>query len=90
MQLDVTANNIANISTPKFQEKTATLIESSNGGVEVANITPAIDPNSLLENNVNLANQMINFKSQEIAYNMNAKTIKAQNDMIGTLINTTA
>lgn len=90
MQLNVTGNNIANASTPNFQEKTALLQDNSNGGVSVSAITPVVDNSTLVENNVNLASQMVNLKIQELAYNMNAKTIKAQNEMIGTLINTMA
>lgn len=86
-QLDVTSNNIANAMTPGFQQKTANLQDIASGGVKVASITPSV-PNSVegLENNVDLATQMVNLKQEEIMYSFNAKTIKTQSDTLGKLL----
>ena len=86
-QLDVTGNNIANALTPGFQQKTVNLQDIASGGVKVSSITPYV-PNSTegLENNVDLATQIVNLKQEELMYSFNAKTIKAQSDTLGKLL----
>lgn len=86
-RLDVTANNIANLSTPNFQQKTANLSDQINGGVTVSSITPPRVQNGTEENNVNLEKQMVNLIENKHLYSANLNAIKTQDQMLGTLIN---
>ena len=86
-KLDVTANNIANVSTEKFQQKTTNISEQSNGGVKVDSISTPRNENETNINNVNLEEQMAGLIQEQHYYSSNLQTIKTADKMLGSLIN---
>lgn len=86
-RLDVTANNIANVSTEKFQQKTTNISEQSNGGVKVDSISPPRNEKETNINNVNLEEQMVGLIQEQHYYSANLQTIKTSDKILGSLIN---
>lgn len=91
--LSATASNIANVTTtgalPTPQSPASTVYKPLNvnyttltdGGV-IANVTPNAAPN------VDLAQQIVNLIETKTAYKANVDVIKAQDEMMGDLLNT--
>jgi len=106
-KLRTTANNIANSETPGFKQQRANQVESFDGGVKIAQISPpTYQGNSQntndkidLENtavaqseqkqasNVSLEEQLTKLISIKQEAQANAKIIKTEDEMLGTLFN---
>lgn len=88
--LNVTANNIANLSTPGFNPSRADLVELSGGGVAVSGTSfednPQTSPNTQ-SSNVDLPTQLVNLKLGQTLYDANALVLKTADQMTGTLLN---
>ena len=96
-KMDVTANNIANVLTDKFKKSRVTFEEGSPGGVNaviervetqgIPKETNREDQVATVESsNVDLAEELTNMIPTQTAYSANLKTVKAQNDMMGSLL----
>jgi flagellar hook protein FlgE len=86
-RLNITANNIANINTTNFQQKTPAISELPTGGVTISDITPSSSIDSTNPNNVDLATQMINMKEESIYYSANAQVLKTMQQTLGSILN---
>ncbi|HON11755.1 MAG TPA: flagellar basal body protein [Chitinispirillaceae bacterium] len=75
---NITANNIANVSTPGYKDKRAIQTESPVSGVRVSAVQST--------DRQDLAGNLVNLSINKTAYSANLKTIKAQDGMLGTLI----
>jgi flagellar hook protein FlgE len=96
-KMQVTANNIANVNTNEFKKSQALLTEGENGGVKVdihKIDTPGI-PIEQLEgdnwvetetSNVDLTEEFGESIISQNAYNANLKTVKTQDEMLGSLM----
>jgi flagellar basal-body rod protein FlgC len=96
-KLGVTAYNIANVNTEAFKKSRASLVESSNGGVEV-NIqsidTPGyrfteLEGDQVVDkesSNVDLGEELTEMMITRRGYQANLKTLQAHDDMLGTLL----
>jgi len=82
---EVAANNIANVNTPGFEEYSVGQAEIRPGGVRIASLARAPNPD-MDRSNTDLAKQavaMINNKNELAA---NARVIKTQDKMLGALL----
>jgi flagellar hook protein FlgE len=98
-KLGVTANNVANVNTDGFKKNRATLHEDRNGGVRV-DITRDESPGlryDLIQNgevleketsNVDLSEEIPDLMINKRAYQANLKTLEAQDEMLGSLLDT--
>jgi flagellar basal-body rod protein FlgG len=80
MQLNVTANNIANMNTAGYQAQRVDIASAATGGVEVTGIQStgqAVDP----------ANEMVHLRQDVLMYGANAMVVKAADHMYGSLLN---
>jgi flagellar basal body rod protein FlgG len=94
-KLGVTANNIANINTNGFKKSRADLEEASLSGVNVTisrvetqgvPLPPDRDTGEPEESsNVSAEEEMVNLITTKQAYTANLKTIKAEEEILGTL-----
>jgi flagellar basal-body rod protein FlgC len=96
-RMGVTAYNIANVNTEAFKKSSASLIESSNGGVEV-NIqridTPGyrygeLEGDEVVEkesSNVDLGEEIPEMLISHRSYQANLKTLQSYDDMLGMLL----
>ena len=95
-KLEVTANNVANMDTEGFKRSRAFLQESSPSGVMVS-INRIDSPGSPLpteqggnekreSSNVDVGEEIINLITTKHAYTANLKTIKAEEETLGTLL----
>ncbi|MEJ2157911.1 MAG: flagellar basal body rod C-terminal domain-containing protein [Desulfobacteraceae bacterium] len=96
-KMGVTSNNIANVNTDKFKKSRVTLSERANGGVSATVDlvdTPGI-PKETIQNdqivqtessNVDLAEELTELIPTKSLYGANLKTLKTQQDMLGSLI----
>jgi flagellar basal-body rod protein FlgC len=93
---DVTANNIANINTQDFKKSRAVFQEASPGGVTVT-ISRSEEPGALLPpdertgeshqmSNVDLEEEFVDLITTQHAFSANVKTIQAEDEMQGTLL----
>lgn len=95
-KMDVTSNNIANVNTDEFKKSRTTMEETADGGVK-ANVqevtTPGI-PKETIKNdrivevessNVDLAEELTEMIPTQAAYGANLKSLKASNEMLGSL-----
>jgi flagellar hook protein FlgE len=100
-KMNVTANNIANVNTNGFKRDRAVLEEGRPGEVRVSlqkDLSPAPEdplapdaPGVAKElSNVDLADEMSGMIPTEIGYKANLKTLRAHDEMIGTLLDTLA
>jgi flagellar basal-body rod protein FlgC len=99
-KMNVTAQNLANVSTDGYKSSSVT-IESGQGQTVRANVTkdnssgPLI-PNSSAENgveemsNVDMVKEMLQLIPTQRAYDANLKVIQTNLEMRGNLINMTA
>ncbi|MDY6881546.1 MAG: flagellar basal body rod C-terminal domain-containing protein [Desulfatiglans sp.] len=96
-KMSVAANNIANVNTDGFKKSRAILREGPYGGVEVTINridTPGLPtmeegsvPATATErSNVDLTEEIPQMMIAKRAYQANTQTIKAHNEMVGSLI----
>jgi len=96
-KMDVTANNIANVLTDEFKKSRVTFEEGSPGGVTtvidrvetqgVPKETIRDDASVTVESsNVDLVQELTEMIPTQTAYTANLKTLKAQDDMMGSLL----
>jgi flagellar hook protein FlgE len=98
-KMRVTADNVANVNTDGFKKSRVTMNEGKSGGVE-AKISQANTPGfpkqitedgqvkDVESSNVDLGEEMTESIATQTAQEANLKTIKAQDEMIGTLLDT--
>jgi flagellar hook protein FlgE len=97
-KMDVTANNIANVLTDEFKKSRVTFEDASPGGVAavidrvetqgVPKETIRDDHTELVESsNVDLGEELTDIIPTQTAYSANLKTLKAQDEMMGSLLN---
>ena len=98
-KLGVTADNIANVNTDGFKKSRAILHEGNNGAVRVE-ISRDTSPGlhyDILENdevveketsNVDLAEEIPDLMMSKRAYQANLKSLKTQDEMLGSLLDT--
>jgi flagellar hook protein FlgE len=79
-QLNVTANNIANVNTPGYSTEQANLVSAPGGGVDVVGVQTIGQP-------VNLATQLVNLTQSKMLYDANGAVLRAADQMYGTLLN---
>ena len=95
----VIANNVANVNTDGFKKSRTTLNEGQSGGVEakVSQVDTPGFPKQITKNgqvkelessNVDLAEETTKSISAQSAHEANVKTIKVQDEMIGSLLDT--
>jgi flagellar hook protein FlgE len=94
-KLDVTANNIANLNTDGFKKSRAILEEADSSGVVVSISkvntpgapVPSEDGTGKLResSNVDLAEEIVNLQTTKHGYQANLKTLKAEDEMLGSL-----
>lgn len=98
-KLGVTANNIANFNTDGFKKSRGILHEDNNGGVRVEisrDASPGyrydvIENDEVVEketSNVDLAEEIPDLMMTKRAYQANLKSLKAQDEMLGSLLDT--
>jgi len=91
----VTANNIANVQSDSFKSSTAVINEGDNGGVKVSlsrnssqgPLVTKSDGTTKELSNTDLATEFTSMINYQSAYGSNIKSVQAQDDMKGTLIN---
>jgi flagellar hook protein FlgE len=79
-QVNVAANNIANVNTPRFKAQSAELTDVITGGVAVTGVRPTGQP-------VDLATQMANMKKAAQMYNANGTVVHVANQMLHSMLN---
>jgi flagellar hook protein FlgE len=94
-KLNVTANNIANVNTEGFKKSRAILQDADPSGVTVSISqvdtpgfpVPATDGTTEMKesSNVDLGEEIINLQITKHAFNANAKTIEAEEAMLGSI-----
>jgi flagellar basal-body rod protein FlgC len=100
-KMNVNANNVANVNTNGFKRDRAVLEEGREGEVRVnlsKDRSPApqdpLAPDAPGVNkelsNVDLADELTGMIPAEIGYKANLATIRARDDMLGTLLDTLA
>jgi flagellar hook protein FlgE len=77
-QINIAANNIANINSPGFKAQRANTVSAPSGGVEVTG-TSNISTDDL-------ATQMTNLQQAKFTYDANAEVVKVQSQMYGSLL----
>lgn len=96
-KLSSTANNIANVNSDGYKKSRVTMQEGPNGGVKthVQQIDSPGYPKETFENgevvqgessNVNLAEELTEMIPSKTAYSANLKTVKVQDQMLGSLL----
>ena len=96
VKLSATANNIANVNTDGFKKSRAIFEDTDPYGVTVSvsevdtpgGPVPSADGTSPMKesSNVDLAEEIINLKLTERAFEANIKPIKAEEEMTGKLL----
>ena len=96
VKLSATANNIANVNTDGFKKSRAIFEDTDPYGVTVSvsevdtpgGPVPSADGTSPMKesSNVDLADEIINLKLTERAFEANIKPIKAEEEMTGKLL----
>ena len=96
-KMDVTANNIANVNSEEFKKSSAKLTEDPNGSVRVdverintpgPSITTT-DGDQVTKkelSNVDLAEEMPEMIMTKHGYSANLQAVKAQDDMLGDIL----
>ena len=90
-QLNVAANNVANLDTPKYKSSSVDLVDISGGGVAVGGYSQdpsagPILPDGQEGSNVDLATQLVNLSQAKNLYDANAAVINVANQTTGTLL----
>ncbi len=94
-KLDVTSNNIANLNTDGFKKSQAVFEEADSSGV-IVSISKVNTPGAPIpsedgtekpreSSNVDLAEEIVNLKTTKHGFEANLKTLKAQDEMLGSL-----
>jgi len=78
-QLNVTANNIANLNTAGYKAQRVDLVANPGGGVDVAGV-------SSTGKSVDLASEFVNLKQAALTYGANALVVKTSEQMYGSLL----
>jgi len=96
-KMAVVSNNVANINTDGFKKSRATLKEGQNGGVELS-IQKVDTPGSPIPHeegsrvqteetsNVDLAEEMVQMALAQRGHEANQKSLEAQNELRGTIL----
>ncbi len=84
-QLDVTANNIANVQTRGYSQITAQQSAMNPSGVQISGLVRTPDPNPA-ESGTDLTQQMTNMIVDKNTFGANGKVIKVQDQMLGDLV----
>jgi flagellar hook protein FlgE len=95
--LDITANNVANASTKNYQAKTANFQESPSGGV-IVNISSASQATfetyqvqkEEKESSTDLNRELVNNLSYQRGFELAAKLVKVNDEILGSLIDVKA
>jgi flagellar hook protein FlgE len=82
---NVTAHNIANATTPGFQQMNAQQAETVPSGVRITGYTRTPNPNPSASG-TDLTQQMVDLKVNNNEFAANTKVFKVQDEMIGTAI----
>ena len=96
-KMDVTADNVANVLTDGFKKSRVTLEEGNSGGVTavvdrvetqgvVKETTQGDEIVEVESSNVDLAEEMTEMIPTKAAYSANLTTLKAQEEMVGALL----
>jgi len=96
-KMEVTANNIANVNSEEFKKSRALLKEDSNGNVQVdvdrvdtpGHAIISAEEGSVTEkelSNVDLSEEISEMILTKHGYEANLKAVKAQDDMVGTVL----
>jgi len=94
-KIDVTANNIANVNTDGFKKSRAVLEEADSSGV-VVSIDKVNTPGAAIlsgdgtgevreSSNVDVAEEIVNLQTAKHGFQANLKTLKAEDEMLGSL-----
>ena len=95
--LAVASNNVANMNTDGYKKSRAILQENQNGGVEIS-IQKIDTPGSPIPceetsdsqikeaSNVDLAEEMVHIISAQRGHEANVKSLEAQNELRGTIL----
>jgi flagellar basal body rod protein FlgG len=94
-KVDVTANNIANLNTDGFKKSRAVLQEADSSGV-IVSISKVNTPGAPIlsedgtgevreSSNVDLAEEIVNLQTAKRGFEANLKTLKAEDEMLGSL-----
>jgi flagellar basal-body rod protein FlgC len=91
-QLNVAANNIANLNTPGFKQQSTDFYSNGSDGVSIGPTeqTPSTGDGGNEDqqaNTVDLAMQSVNLITAKLMYNANAAVVKTADQTIGTLLN---
>jgi flagellar hook protein FlgE len=82
---DVTANNVANVNTPGYEQMRVVQAETKTGGVHIAAITR--DPNtSPDQSNTDLAQAAVDQITDKNTNAANAAVVKVKDRMLGDLL----
>jgi flagellar hook protein FlgE len=77
-KMDVTANNIANVSSENFKPSKVTMAERRNGGVD-ATVTKAADQ-------VDISNEAVQMLTTVNSFKANLQALKTDNQMTKSLL----
>jgi flagellar basal body rod protein FlgG len=94
-KVDVTANNIANLNTDGFKKSRAVMQEADSSGV-VVSISKVNTPGAPIpsedgtgsvreSSNVDPAEEIVNLQTAKHGFEANLKTLKVENEMLGSL-----
>jgi flagellar hook protein FlgE len=88
-RLDSSAHNVANVQTPGFRRQQVTQSESAAGGgvdVQVQQAALAGGPDGFAD----LAGDLVEQRISLYSFAANLRTVRTQDDMLGSLLNTQA
>lgn len=84
--LDSTANNIANASTKGYQPEQVNFQEQSSGGV-TATISKSGLAASTESSGTDLTTEIVNSIQYKAGFDLSAKIVKTNDEVLGTLVN---
>ncbi|MBW1706042.1 MAG: flagellar biosynthesis protein FlgC [Deltaproteobacteria bacterium] len=82
----VVSNNVANMNTDGYKKSRTILEEGQNGGVGVLIHEEGANVRTEDNSNVDLAEETVNMILAQRAYEANIKSIEAQNELEGTIV----
>jgi flagellar hook protein FlgE len=89
-RLAVSANNVANVNTDNYEAGRINQSSRDSGGVKVTGVsrqpseTPS--PPDPKPSNVDLSEEMVNQITARTGFSMNVKSLKTENEMMGSLL----
>jgi flagellar basal-body rod protein FlgC len=85
MRQTVSAHNVANVNTPGYQELAVRQSEIVSGGVQISSIArvPSDSPDF---SGTDLTEEVVNQIGNKDSFAANARVLKVQDSMIGTLL----